>query len=140
VKFRKKPVVIEAIQWTRNVDEIRAFVGDAAVFEFSESGPHLTIKTLEGIHEASPNDFIIRGVKGEFYPCKPDIFEATYEAVREVTHYPDGMGEESRRLHREYNALVAAQRAGAKNGAEVVRVTDEAAAKGIILVPNGENL
>ncbi len=55
-------------------------------------------------------------------------------------HYPPGMGEESRRLHREYNALVAAQRAGAMNGPEVVRLTDEAGAKGIILVPGGENL
>ncbi len=55
-------------------------------------------------------------------------------------HYPEGMGEESRRLHREYNALVAAQNNGARNGAEVVRLTDECAAKGIILVPGGENL
>lgn len=54
--------------------------------------------------------------------------------------YPEGMGEESRRLHREYNALVAAQLRGEKNGREVVRLTDEAAAKGIVLVPNGENL
>jgi hypothetical protein len=55
-------------------------------------------------------------------------------------HYPEGMGEESRRLHREYNALVSAQSRGAKNGAEVVRLTDECAAKGIVLVPGGENL
>jgi hypothetical protein len=55
-------------------------------------------------------------------------------------HYPPGMGEESRRLHREYNVLVAAQRNGARNGAEVVKLTDECNAKGIILVPNGENL
>ena len=55
-------------------------------------------------------------------------------------NYPPGMGEESRRLHREYNALVEAQLNGAKNGAEVVRLTDECAAKGIILVPGGENL
>lgn len=55
-------------------------------------------------------------------------------------HYPEGMGDESRRIHREYNALVAAQRAGAKNGAEVIKLTDEAAAKGIVLVPGGENL
>lgn len=58
-----------------------------------------------------------------------------------ATHnYPPGMGEESRRLHREYNALVEAQRQGVKNGAEVVRVTDECNAKGIILVPGGEHL
>jgi deoxycytidylate deaminase len=55
-------------------------------------------------------------------------------------HYPPGMGEESRRLHREYNALVEAQRNGAHNGADVVRLTDECAAKGIILVPGGEDL
>jgi hypothetical protein len=60
--------------------------------------------------------------------------------VGAATHYPPGMGEESRRLHREYNALVAAQLAGAKNGAEVVRLTDECAAKGIVLIPGGENL
>lgn len=60
--------------------------------------------------------------------------------VGAATHYPPGMGEESRRLHREYNALVEAQRNGAKNGPDVVRLTDECAAKGIILVPNGENL
>ena len=55
-------------------------------------------------------------------------------------HYPEGMREESRRLHREYNALVMAQRDGARNGADVARLTDECAAKGIILVPGGENL
>lgn len=60
--------------------------------------------------------------------------------VGAATHYPLGMGEESRRLHREYNALVEAQINGAKNRADVVRVTDECAAKGIILVPGGENL
>lgn len=70
---------------------------------------------------------------------------ATMEAegrrwVGAATHYPPGMGEESRRLHREYNALVEAQRNGARNGADVVRLTDDCAAKGIVLVPGGENL
>ena len=60
--------------------------------------------------------------------------------VGQPTHYPPGAGEESRRLHREYNKLVEAQKQGAKNGAEVVRLTDDAAAKGITLVPGGENL
>ena len=60
--------------------------------------------------------------------------------VGAATHYPPGMGEESRRLHREYNKLVAAQRTGEMNGYQVVALTDECAAKGIILVPNGENL
>jgi hypothetical protein len=69
-----------------------------------------------------------------------ELSEAVKAAKGGARHYPPGMGEESRRLHREYAALEAAQRAGAKNGAEVVRVTDECAAKGIILVPGGENL
>lgn len=60
--------------------------------------------------------------------------------VGAATHYPLGMGEESRRLHREYNKLVEAQRRGEMNGSQVVALTDECAAKGIILVPNGENL
>ena len=60
--------------------------------------------------------------------------------VGAATHYPPGMGDESRRLHREYNALVKAQNDGARNGPEVIRLTDEAAQKGIILVSGGENL
>lgn len=60
--------------------------------------------------------------------------------VGAATHYPEGMGEESRRLHREYNALVAAQLRGERNGNQVRALTDECEAKGIILVLNGENL
>jgi hypothetical protein len=78
-KYRKKPVVIEAVQFTGNFDEIETFVGGDAEFRNGE----LVIATLEGPLRASPNDWIIRGVQGEFYPCKPDIFEATYEAVGE---------------------------------------------------------
>ena len=69
-----------------------------------------------------------------------DHFARVRAANRGPLHYPPGMGEESRRLHREYNRLVAEQNAGARNGAEVVKLTDECAAKGIILVPGGENL
>jgi deoxycytidylate deaminase len=76
----------------------------------------------------------------EAFECAATMEAEGRKWVSAATHYPPGMGEESRRLHREYNALVAAQRAGAKNGAEVVRLTDECAAKGIILVPGGENL
>lgn len=77
-KYRKKPVVIEAVQWTgENVEEIEAFIGGG--FSMTSSG--LFIVTLEGEMFASLDDWIIRGVKGEFYPCKPDIFEATYEPV-----------------------------------------------------------
>ncbi|TBG78598.1 hypothetical protein ELG76_04080 [Rhizobium leguminosarum] len=75
--YRKKPVVIEAVQFTGNFDEIEKFVGGDAEFRDGE----LIIATLEGPLRASPNDWIIKGIKGEFYPCKPDIFEATYDAA-----------------------------------------------------------
>lgn len=80
MKFRKKPVVIEAVQWTgSNLDELRAFVPK----EFRHNKIHqpMGIVTLEGVVTVSEGDWIIRGIKGEFYPCKPDIFEKTHEAV-----------------------------------------------------------
>ena len=76
-KFRKKPVVIEAIQFRGNFDELEQFVGGDAEFR----GGKLVIATLEGAMTADPDDWIIKGIKGEFYPCKPDIFAATYEEV-----------------------------------------------------------
>lgn len=82
--FVKKPVEIQAVQWTgNNYDEVCNFVGLAALDYFWKfEKPRLVIRTLEGDHYASINDWIIRGVKGEFYPCKPDIFEQTYEEVK----------------------------------------------------------
>lgn len=83
MKFRKKPVVIEAEHFTSdNKDRCFNFVTCNRYAEFDESGnPVLRIETLEGDMVASIGDWIIKGVKGEFYPCKPDIFEQTYEAV-----------------------------------------------------------
>jgi hypothetical protein len=72
--------------------------------------------------------------------CADTMANEGRQWVGQPTHYPLGMGEESRRLHRLYNELVEAQAKGAKNGLEVQRLTDECADKGIILVPNGENL
>lgn len=78
MKFRKKPVVIEAMRWTgNNSDELVAWSPSVRLNAFGA----LEIPTLEGMMEASKGDWIIRGVNGEFYPCKPDIFEKTYEAV-----------------------------------------------------------
>lgn len=77
-KFRKKPVVIEAVQYTGNFDEIMAFCGQNQVNVIDED---LYINTLEGDMKAEYLDWIIKGVKGEFYPCKPDIFKQTYEEV-----------------------------------------------------------
>lgn len=80
-KFRKKPVVIEAVQFVLGGQhEIEAFmIGHGARDLFGVRGDSVQIKTLEGVMEASPGDWIIRGVKGEFYPCKPEIFDATYD-------------------------------------------------------------
>ena len=84
-RFRKKPVEIDAVLYTGpNFDEIEEFVGGDAEFRNGE----LTVATLEGPLHASPGDWIIKGVKGEFYPCKPDIFEATYEPVSNAPRYP----------------------------------------------------
>lgn len=82
-KFRKKPVVIEALLWTGgNLDDVMAFCcGDATYEQMASGSAAVIIKTLEGQHVASVGDWIIRGINGEFYPCKPDIFEKTYEAV-----------------------------------------------------------
>ncbi len=92
-KYRKKPVVIEAVEFI-GVDHGALKFGDltewlseavnklstesGAVFRAAD-GVGATVTTLEGNHYAQPGDWIIRGVKGELYPCKPDIFAATYE-------------------------------------------------------------
>ncbi|WP_446898624.1 hypothetical protein ACSVC9_01485 [Clostridium sp. LBM24168] len=78
-RYRKKPVVIEAIQWTgKNIDEIAGFMSNGTYYYKDNK---LIIITLEGNHIASINDYIIKGVNGEFYPCKPDIFKKTYDFV-----------------------------------------------------------
>ncbi len=87
-KYRKKPVTIEAVQWTgKNPSEITTFCnadGIVAVFHKAvrDNYPErLVLQTLEGPMFASVGDYIIKGVNGEFYPCKPEIFEKTYEVV-----------------------------------------------------------
>ncbi|MCA1832580.1 MAG: hypothetical protein LC750_07585 [Actinobacteria bacterium] len=78
-KYRKKPVVIEAVQWQgTNPDEVSAF---CVAGWFDGNDQSFIIPTLEGDMRANPSDFVIKGVKGEFYPCKPDIFEATYDVA-----------------------------------------------------------
>lgn len=76
-RFRKRPVEIEAVRFTGNFDEVERFVGGDAEFRNGE----LVVATLEGPLRASPGDWIIKGVEGEFYPCKPDIFAKTYESA-----------------------------------------------------------
>lgn len=80
-KYIKRPVEVETVKWTgMNHEEVFSFCGDRIAFEFS----HLYIKTLEGSMHVSKGDYIIKGVEGEFYPCKPDIFHKTYQASSEV--------------------------------------------------------
>mgnify|MGYP000623845816 CR=1 FL=1 len=80
-KFRKKQVIIEAVFWDgSNVTEIMDFMAwKNASFDEIDG---LRIHTLEGTHNATIGDWIIKGVQGEFYPCKPDIFAVTYEQVQ----------------------------------------------------------
>lgn len=88
-RYRKKPVVIDASQLDDEnggliVNWINAEGGDAALRGGAgggSKGGSVLIETLEGTMQAAPGDYVIRGVAGEFYPCKPEIFEATYEAV-----------------------------------------------------------
>lgn len=96
-KYRKKPIVIEAIQLQNNYNSIKKcveFTGQhvsesyMSKIKFEEyveivKNNGMKIQTLEGEMTASINDYIIKGVKGEFYPCKPDIFEQTYEKIIE---------------------------------------------------------
>lgn len=85
-KFRKKPVVIEAFPFTRPMAGdmppwLHSAMQEGVVKYYGDDDPHLIIKTLEGDHRADVGDWIIQGVKGELYPCKPDIFEETYDPV-----------------------------------------------------------
>ena len=83
-KYRKKPVVIEAFKYLH--DEVPTWWRERQDISIAVETAEALIPTLEGLMRANPGDMIIRGVKGELYPCKPDIFEATYEKVEEVSH------------------------------------------------------
>jgi len=88
-KYRKKPVVIEAHLWDGNSTKFPPWLDEAVIadrVELAGSGSDdmvLEIKTLEGTMIANLGDWIIKGAAGELYPCRPDIFEATYESVEE---------------------------------------------------------
>lgn len=85
--FRKRPVVIQALRFSRDrPEDVALWCGGRVIGQPKPSDPSdvyvaLEIPTLEGVMRAEHGDWIIRGVKGEFYPCKPDIFDATYEPV-----------------------------------------------------------
>lgn len=87
MKYRKKPVVIEAIIFNgENVKELKYFTKDftneVLDIKITPTGVlHIGVKTLEGMMKVNVGDYVIKGINGEFYPCKPDIFEKTYEKV-----------------------------------------------------------
>ena len=85
MKYRKKPVIIEAWEFTEeNKDRVFNNITCNAVADWDEYGNVcIKIQTLEGVMTARLGDYIIKGVSGEFYPCKPDIFELTYESTEE---------------------------------------------------------
>ena len=81
-KYRTKPCEIEALQWTGKFDrEMSLFVFGHATIKGREEPFEMIIHTLEGDMEASVGDYIIRGLRGEYYPCKPDVFHKKYELV-----------------------------------------------------------
>lgn len=88
-KYRKKPVVVEAYRWMRGETSpepewlVKAVHEDVVRLDRKQRPPVLRIKTLEGVMTAHYGDYIIRGIRGELYPCKPDIFEATYDLAEE---------------------------------------------------------
>lgn len=89
MKYRKKPVVVDAFHWTGDghLDDISWLIqatkdGDIYFEKCGTPNLEIKIKTLEGVMTASLGDYIIRGINGEIYPCKPDIFEKTYEPVK----------------------------------------------------------
>lgn len=80
MKYIKKPVEVEAVQWNgKNAEEVLEFTNHTAKFKNGK----MQIPTLEGTMTASAGDYIVKGIKGEFYPCKPDIFRDTYAGVEE---------------------------------------------------------
>lgn len=97
-KYVKKPVVIEAIQYKGNTKDVKDFMNVQNELLVNVETLAIQIPTLEGNMWASINDYIIKGVKGEFYPCKPDIFEQTYEPVQEKTQ-DDILNEEIEQEH-----------------------------------------
>ena len=93
MKYRKKPVVVDVVQWDgRNLSKIEEFLGKSflgyrilsdSAWQVGKGIPvtEIAIETIDSVAKAVNGDYIIKGIQGEFYPCKPDIFEATYELL-----------------------------------------------------------
>lgn len=90
IRYRKRPVVIDAIQWLGDLEEVfnwmdRTTDGNGTGLTYADdgTGSQLKVHTLEGSLTVSLYDWIICGIEGELYPCKPDIFSKTYDAIEE---------------------------------------------------------
>ena len=89
MKYRKKPVVIDAIKWDgsyagiREIKQVFTDIDTVAISRKHDNCSLWEIGTFEGKHRVSVGDYVIKGVKGQYYPCKPDIFEMTYEIFRD---------------------------------------------------------
>lgn len=83
-KYRKKPIIVDALQWTGgNLNAVRDFLGKS--WGWIEEDRCIMVRTLEGNMLCKPGDYLIKGVAGEFYPCKESIFNATYELYPSTT-------------------------------------------------------
>ncbi|MDO4714001.1 MAG: hypothetical protein Q4B28_05155 [bacterium] len=79
-KYRKKPLVIEAVKY-ESIDQIKRYFPNIEVRDDNRASRAISLKTLEGWVELQVGDYVVKGIKGEYYPCKPDIFEESYERV-----------------------------------------------------------
>lgn len=120
MKYVKKPVVINAVQFKdatlETMDALSEFMDGSQSILHTDGEPKIEIPTLEGVMTASLGDYIIKGIQGEFYPCKPDIFEATYVSEENMGTLSDGYHtfNELYEFRKMYNA--AAFNAWAKDG------------------------
>lgn len=131
MQYRKKPIVIEAFCWTGDLDQTEDPIWivdaiNAGVVCFTNSGTpdvRMHVCTSEGEMCAAPGDWIIKGIKGELYPCKPDIFAATYDPVehKAIGVMPAGLSEDVRRSFAfQVDALVMMRQRGELDGDEMV--------------------
>ena len=128
-KFVKKPVVIEAVEYNgANKEEIEAFVGKKLDTIYTELKEPLELKipTLEGDMKVSKGDYVIKGIKGEFYPCKPDIFKSTYNVVEDNNGI---LSEGEKRVRTNFNVL----------SLETVNVAKQLMAEAINLLSRDQN-
>ena len=122
MKYRKLPVVIDAIQLEDSVECMEALSNlglDPIVFSYADKDPVLRIETVEGTMIAEIGDFIIKGVNGEFYPCKPDIFYKTYEPITNAEAKGPGRRNYKKRVLFDFDGVIHSYVSGWKGAAVI---------------------